>query len=125
MRLAQRLGAQSVTLPGRDIAQSILEYARMNNVTQIVIGKSERARWFEILHGSVVRDLMRESGDISVTAVYAHGDVVAPKSVKTVSRDETFLWRHYLWSALAVAVTVVTAVTCVPPVAAVNQPAKV
>ena len=106
MRLAQRLGAEAVTLPGRDIAQSILEYARKHNITQIVIGKSERARWFEILHGSVVRDLMRESGDISVTAVYAHGDVVAPKSVKTVSGDATIVWRHYLWSALATAVTV-------------------
>ena len=39
------------------------------NVTQILIGKSERSRWFEMLHGSVVRDLMRDSGAISVTAV--------------------------------------------------------
>ncbi|MGC9953171.1 MAG: sensor histidine kinase KdpD [Rhizomicrobium sp.] len=106
MRLAQRLGAESVTLPGRDIAQSILEYARKNNVTQIVIGKSERSRWFEILHGSVARDLMRESGAISVTAVFAEGDAVAPKSVKTVPSVDARAWRHYGWSALAVAVTV-------------------
>ena len=106
MRLAQRLGAESVTLPGRDIAQSILDFARKNNVTQIVIGKTERARWFEILRGSILRDLMRESGDISITAVYAHGDVVAPKSVKTVRKADPWLWRHYAWSGLAVAVTV-------------------
>jgi two-component system sensor histidine kinase KdpD len=106
MRLAQRLGAESVTIPGRDIAQSILEYARKNNVTQIVIGKSERARWFEILHGSVVRDLMRESGAISVTAVYAEGDAVAPKSVETIPNAGAWLWRHYAWSTLAVAATV-------------------
>jgi len=106
MRLAQRLGAESVTIPGRDIAHSILDFARKNNVTQIVIGKSERARWFEFLHGSVVRDLMRESGAISVTAVYAQGDVVAPKSVATVRSTDTWVWRHYTWSVLAVAVTV-------------------
>ncbi|MGA7674853.1 MAG: sensor histidine kinase KdpD [Rhizomicrobium sp.] len=106
MRLAQRLGGESVTIPGRDIAQSILEYARKNNVTQIIIGKSERARWFEILHGSVVRDLMRESGAISITAVYAEGDAVAPKSVKTTASANAFLWRHYAWSTLAIAVTV-------------------
>ena len=34
-------------------------YAQANNVTQIVIGKSTRSRWFEILHGSVVHDLVR------------------------------------------------------------------
>jgi len=58
------------------------------------------------LHGSVVRDLMRESGDISVTAVYAHGDIVAPKSVKTVRSADVWVWRHYVWSVLAVSVTI-------------------
>ena len=106
MRLAQRLGAQAMTLPGRDIAQTVLDYARKNNVTQILIGKSERSRWFEILHGSVVRDLMRESGAISVTAVLAEGDVVAPKSVKTGEAAEPFAWRAYVLSALATTVTI-------------------
>ena len=40
-----------------------------NNVTQIVIGKSTRSRWFEILHGSVVHDLVRQSGNISVHVI--------------------------------------------------------
>ena len=106
LRLAQRLGAEAVTLPGRDIAQTVLDYARKNNVTQILIGKSERSRWFEILHGSVVRDLMRMSGAISVTAVFADGDVVAPKSVKTRPGDVPFAWQAYGWSALATAATI-------------------
>ena len=37
-----------------------------NNITQIVIGKSERPRWFEMVHGSVVHDLVRKTGPISV-----------------------------------------------------------
>jgi two-component system sensor histidine kinase KdpD len=105
MRLAQRLGGEAVTLPGRDIAQTVLDYARKNNVTQILIGKSERSRWFEMLHGSVVRELMRNSGAISVTAVLAEGDVVAPKSVRTVSGVDPHWWQAYVWSALATAVT--------------------
>jgi two-component system sensor histidine kinase KdpD len=105
MRLAQRLGAESVTLPGRDIAQTLLQYARQNNVTQILIGKSERSRWFEILHGSVVRDLMRDSGAISVTAVLAEGEVVAAKSVRTAPSVNVRAWRDYAWSSLAVGLT--------------------
>ena len=106
MRLAQRLGAEAVTLSGRDIAQTILEYARKNNVTQILIGKSQRSRWFEILSGSVVRELMRKSGAISVTAVLAQGDAVPEKTIKTQpSVDARALWR-YAWSTLAVAVTI-------------------
>jgi two-component system sensor histidine kinase KdpD len=105
MRLAQRLGAETVTLPGRDIAGTVLDYARKNNVTQILIGKSERPRWFELLHGSVVRDLLRGSGAISVTAVLAEGDGIAPKSVRTGVAPDPRAWQAYGWSALAIAAT--------------------
>ena len=57
LRLAERLGGEAVTLPGRDIAEEVVDYARANNITQIVIGKSRRSRWFELLHGSVVHEL--------------------------------------------------------------------
>ena len=109
MRLAQRLGAEALTLPGREVANTILDYARAKNVTQILIGKSERSRWFELLHGSVVRDLMRDSGAISITAVMAEGDAVAPKTVKTASQAEEWPWDDYAKSAGAVAVTVAIA----------------
>lgn len=105
LRLAQRLGAETTTLPGRDIAQTVLDYARKNNVTQILIGKSERSRWFELVNGSVLRDLMRASGAISVTAVLAEGDAVAPKSVKTGDGAPAVAWRDYGLSVLAVALT--------------------
>ncbi|HEY0107943.1 MAG TPA: sensor histidine kinase KdpD [Rhizomicrobium sp.] len=105
LRLAQRLGGEAVTLPGRDIAQTVLDYARKNNVTQILIGKSERSRWFELLHGSVVRDLMRNSGAISITAVLAEGDLVAPKSVRTAPGADPAPWRGFGLSGLGVAVT--------------------
>lgn len=66
LRLAERLGATAVTLPGRDIAADVLDYARANNITQIVIGKSRRTRLFELLHGSVVDTLVRKSGAIAI-----------------------------------------------------------
>ena len=71
MRLAERLGATSVTLPGRAIADDLLEYARANNITQIIIGKSRRTRWFELLHGSVVDALVRRSGSIGIQVLAA------------------------------------------------------
>src|SRR5438132_12363339 len=54
LRLAERLGASTITIPGRNIAEEVVAYATTNNITQIVIGKSSRSRWFEMLHGSVV-----------------------------------------------------------------------
>ena len=106
LRLAQRLGAETFTLPGRNIAETILAYARRKNVTQILIGKTERSRWFELLHGSVARDLMRASGPISVTAVSAKGEPVAAKTVATLAGAGENAWRPYGASLTAVAATV-------------------
>src|SRR4029077_6193804 len=65
LQLAERLGASTITIPGRNIAEEVIAYAEANNITQIVIGKSDRPRWFEMLHGSVVHELVRKAGSIS------------------------------------------------------------
>ena len=40
LRLAERLGGEPVLIPGQDVADSIIDYARANNVTHIIVGKS-------------------------------------------------------------------------------------
>jgi len=109
LRLAQGLGGEAITLPstGHSIADDVIDYAQANNVTQIIIGKSERTRWFEILHGSVVHDLVRRSGNISVHVIA--GDTVAGqpiprKSTRPAERDEAFDPRPYGAALAAVAV---------------------
>jgi two-component system sensor histidine kinase KdpD len=91
-RIAERLGGEAMTVSGQDIADEILQFALDNNVTHIVIGKSNRSRWFEMLHGSVVHDLVRKAGDISVhvtTGDAADGDgPIAPKTVRTTQKPE-------------------------------------
>jgi len=43
--LAERLGAQTVTLNGDDIATAVAEYAKLSGITNIVMGKSQRRRF--------------------------------------------------------------------------------
>ena len=50
MRLAAELGGKTLTLPGSHIADEIIDYARANNITQIILGRSARSRWHELLH---------------------------------------------------------------------------
>ena len=92
LRLADRLGGEAVTLPGgRRIADEIMAYASAANVTHIVIGKSARTRWFEILHGSVVHDLVRKAGDISVHVIageVARDSPMPPRSVAAAVDDD-------------------------------------
>jgi two-component system, OmpR family, sensor histidine kinase KdpD len=105
LRLAERLGASTITIPGRNIAEEVVAYATANNITQIVIGKSSRSRWFEIVHGSVVHELVRKTGPISVHVISSDdGETVPPKSVQTGPRVEPIRIEHYLGGAAAVAI---------------------
>ena len=109
LRLAEALGGEAVTLPAseRRIADDVIGYAQANNVTQIVIGKSTRTRWFEILHGSVVHDLVRRSGNISVHVIAGDtiaGEPIPKKSVRAAKRDDAFDPRPYVFALVAVAV---------------------
>ena len=61
LRLAQRLGGEAVTLPGQDIAETVAEYARANNVTLIIAVQSPRPRWRDVLFGSVAQQLIRKA----------------------------------------------------------------
>jgi two-component system sensor histidine kinase KdpD len=106
LRLAQALGGEAATIPGGDrrIADDVLAYAHANNITQIVIGKSSRSRWFEIIHGSVVHDLLRGSGSISVHVIAGDrepGDAIPKKAIAAV-RPEPFRPQPYVLALLSV-----------------------
>src|SRR3984893_12773744 len=90
LRLAEKLGGEAITIPGGRIADDVTSYAQSNNITHIVIGKSERSRWFEIVHGSVVHDLVRPAGSISVHVVAGEAEAAVPgKTVQTRSGSDS------------------------------------
>jgi two-component system, OmpR family, sensor histidine kinase KdpD len=104
LRLAERLGASTITIPGHNIADEVVAYAEANNITQIVIGKSDRPRWFEVLHGSVVHELVRKTGSISVHVNSAEDrESVPAKTVATRPGAEPFNAWAYAGSGAAVA----------------------
>src|SRR5579862_218220 len=108
LRLVQALGGEPVTIPGgdRNIADDIISHAHAHNVTQIIIGKSTRSRWFEILHGSVVHELVRRSGNISVNVIA--GDQIPGSPIPRKSTDTAeviaFEPRPYVLALVAVAI---------------------
>ena len=108
LRLAQSLEGEAVTIPGgaRQVADDVIAYSQANNITHIVIGKSSRSRWFEILHGSVVHDLVRRAGNISVHVIAGEELVAEPiprKTVQTASSPNRVVPAQLLLSLLPVA----------------------
>jgi two-component system, OmpR family, sensor histidine kinase KdpD len=107
LRLAEALGGEAETIPAgdRSIADDVIRFAHAHNVTHIIIGKSTRSRWFEMLHGSVVHDLVRLAGNISVHVIagdHLPGQPIPKTALRTTEGKEAFELTPYLFATLAV-----------------------
>ena len=67
--LADRLEIPVVTQPGADVATEIVRFARERNVTQVILGHSDRSRWQSWLKGDIIHRLTRELRAIDLLIV--------------------------------------------------------
>jgi two-component system sensor histidine kinase KdpD len=101
LRLAEQLGAETLTITGLRAAPALLELARERNVTKIVVGKPRRGRWRERAPGAFVSELMLDSGDIDILVTSGEETAAAPAAPAAPSpRRERIDWLGYL-AALA------------------------
>ncbi|MFT3731533.1 MAG: sensor histidine kinase KdpD [Hyphomicrobium sp.] len=106
MRLADRLGATTVRLNGKDLPTEALAYARRNNITQIVVGRSQPGVMNRWLGQSLSATLVAEATGLSVTVV-APEALPPPRSLWPKLPNAGALWTGIIAAALAVAVGVV------------------
>jgi two-component system, OmpR family, sensor histidine kinase KdpD len=99
LNLARRLGGEVVTLGGADATGEIIAYARQRNVTKIIVGKTLRPRWREILFGSFLYKLTRRCGDIDVYVIRGEEE--------SSPRRTTFATRPTNFAAYAIAIATV------------------
>ncbi|HSN77502.1 MAG TPA: DUF4118 domain-containing protein, partial [Anaerolineae bacterium] len=101
LQLAESLGAKTITLPGQSVEATAIEYARSHNVTKIIAGKPLRPRWQEVLRGSMVDRLIRNSGPIDVYVVSSSVERARPIEPRGVVRQQP--WHRHLMAAALVA----------------------
>jgi two-component system sensor histidine kinase KdpD len=102
LRLAEQLGAETVTLSGEHAADVLIAYARERNVSKIVVGKPDRPRWKDVLFGSTVDSLLRSSGVIDIYVL--SGDFGDTEPLPTTTPETSSSQKSYLWACGAVAV---------------------
>ena len=69
LKLAASLGATIATVPARSVIEGLCAHMSETRATAIVIGKSRRTWLFELRHGSVVDQLVRELENVAVHVV--------------------------------------------------------
>ena len=102
MALAQSLGAETQTLTGTDLPGELLRFARFENVTQIVIGRSRGGFLSELLRRSLPHELVRRAQDIAIHLVTreAEGAGAAKRAWRWLPPRPL----HFVYAALAVMV---------------------
>ena len=120
LRLAESLGAETVTLDGPTAAASLLEYLRTRKANRIVVGFPKRRGWRALLQPSTVTELVRRAGNIDIIIVGSQpGDAGARQREQAMRAGATgesvesvaprpLRWRQYLWGlATTIACTAV------------------
>jgi two-component system sensor histidine kinase KdpD len=81
--LIEGLGGSYHELVADDIAAALIDFARRENATQLVLGASRRTRWAELTAGSVINQVIRESGAIDIHVISHDAADGAPAATGT------------------------------------------
>lgn len=69
LKLAQDLGAETVTLDGTDVSTSILAYARLRNVSKVVVGTGQGRPWWRAWRAPLSERMARQGSDTDVFVI--------------------------------------------------------
>ncbi len=100
IRSAEKLGAETIVLSGQRISETLLAYARSKNVGKIIVGKPKRSWLSELITGSVVNELARQSGEIDIYILSGAVEEKIPESMSAPLRPVS--WKGALWSIMII-----------------------
>jgi two-component system sensor histidine kinase KdpD len=102
LHLAGQLGATIMSMPAASVIDGIKAYVAEGRITQIVVGKSQRSKLFELRHGSVVDRLVRETPGVAIHVLPMEAD---PRGPMPYTGTRPTAWGNrgdYLWALLMI-----------------------
>jgi len=110
--LAKQLGAHYLSTTDEDLSRGILAIAQRENITHILVGKSQRKGLHQLLRRDLVSKLIHESGDIDIYVVGAKEMAKKQRHVTFASSEFSSSPKAYLTSAAAILLTVFLCFLC-------------
>ncbi|MEG2977644.1 MAG: universal stress protein, partial [Comamonas sp.] len=103
LALAARLGADTATIPGADVAQALVDFARERNASHLVLARVQQRlnRWLPWRRPSLPEQiaLLNPGLDVLVLSVNSSRNESVPP--EPVSANRGFSWKGYLGVTLA------------------------
>lgn len=103
LRLAEQLGAETVTLTGERVSAAVLRYARSKNVSKIVVGKPGAPLWRRLFRESLIDELIDHSEDIEIYAITGEATVPEP-AIRVTAALKPPGWKGHVLAATIVGI---------------------
>ena len=103
LRLAESLGAETVTLDGPTATEVLLEYAGTRHVTRLIVGAPKRRGLRALLRPSTATELARRARGFDVITIAVADSTPAPAGggdSGEASAGPKIRWRRYIWAVL-------------------------
>jgi two-component system, OmpR family, sensor histidine kinase KdpD len=68
-QFARDLAAEVVEVEGENVGETIAKVALERRSTQVIVGQTQHSRWHELIHGSLIQDLLRRLPDLDIHVV--------------------------------------------------------
>ena len=100
LRLAESLGAETVTLDGPSAAATLAEYARVRHATRVLVGTPKRRGWRAWLRPSTATELVRRARtfDVVLIAPNPRRAHPAPAAAGAAGAASAVRWDRYAWA---------------------------
>ena len=102
LRLAESLGAETVTLDGPAAATTLVEYAQTRHATRLIVGSAKRRGWRAWLRPSTTTELVRRARDVDVLVIAAAqrgaADPMTASRASAAADAQPIRWDRYAWA---------------------------
>jgi two-component system sensor histidine kinase KdpD len=104
LRLAESLGAGTVTLDGTTAATALMEYARTRGATRVLVGEPKRRSWQALWRPSTATELVKRAQGFDVLVVARQGEEATGRAKPHLDLSREVPWSRYGWAAAISAV---------------------
>jgi two-component system sensor histidine kinase KdpD len=124
LRLAESLGAETVTLDGPSASEALAEYANTRHATRVIVGAPKRRGWRAWLRPSTTHKLISNARGFDVLAIATVDPTSADRervsSARTVNDARPMEWDRYAWALTITAICTAVAFVLYPSFELVN-----